>query len=354
MSSKICISKRFLFAVLFISGVTLSFVYFSNLLIKKSTTTRTSAKETISKTKILNGVLADENEFPYYVYISLYKNGDIGGCGGSLISEEYVLTAAHCVYDIDAKDIFAVIGLNHIDSKLNAQFSSGVDAVILHEDFTNAMSMADLILTTSDIALLHLTKKAVGVPIISIPNPDRNDDGKIEPEEYPEKVYEGNSGTIIGYGSTEDKDISYDLLKGTVYIQKNGEWAQDKFSLTSKKNVGTCRGDSGGPFIMVINNKPQVIGITSSGGPNCSLYSLYTSVAHYSEWINKKTLINYETGINYDAYGRFRYPSQTSQKSLCTDNINYSECYKKLAFCSWNFSCEKCVGKGSTDEETCQ
>ena len=48
------------------------------------------------------------------------------------------------------------------------------------------------------------------------------------------------------------------------------------------------------PFIMIINNKQQVIGITSSGGPNCSLYSLYTSVARYSEWINKKTKIVYE------------------------------------------------------------
>ena len=183
---------------------------------------KTRAEQVNSKSKIINGVLADENEFPYFVFISLYKNGEVGGCGGSLISEEYVLTAAHCVYDIDAKDIFVVIGLNHIDSKLNAQFSSGIDEVILHEDFTNAMSMADLILTTNDIALLHLSKKAKGVPTISIPNPDRNADGKIDPEEYPERVFEGNSGTIIGYGSTENKDISYDLLKGTVYIQKMG------------------------------------------------------------------------------------------------------------------------------------
>ena len=354
MSSKFCASRRLVLLVLFTSFVAIGSIYFSNLLIKKPTTVRTNAKEVTSKTKIINGTLADENEFPYFVFISLYKNGDVGGCGGSLISEEYVLTAAHCVYDIDAKDIFVVIGLNHIDSKLNAQFSSGVDEVILHENFTNAMSMADLILTTNDIALLHLEKKAVGVPIISIPNPDRNADKKIEPEEYPEELYKENSGTIIGFGSTENKDISYDLLKGIVSIQKNGEWTQDKFGLTSKKNVGTCRGDSGGPFIMVINNKPQVIGITSSGGPDCSMYALYTSVAHYSEWINKKTLINYETGVNYDAFGRFRYPPQISQKSLCTYNNNYSDCFKKIAFCSWNFTCQKCVGKRSTDDEACK
>ena len=129
------------------------------------------------------------------------------------------------------------------------------------------MSMADLILTTNDIALLRLSKKAKGVPTISIPNPDRNADKKIDPEEYPEEVYKGNSGTIIGYGSTENKDISYDLLKGTVYIQENGEGAQDKFGLTSKKMLVPAVEIRVDLSIMVINNKPQVIGVTSSGGP---------------------------------------------------------------------------------------
>lgn len=47
---------------------------------------------------IVGGVLANEHEFPHMVAIG-YRNFDGGmtyGCGGSLISERFVLTAAHC------------------------------------------------------------------------------------------------------------------------------------------------------------------------------------------------------------------------------------------------------------------
>ena len=36
---------------------------------------------------------------------------------------------------------------------------------------------------------------------------------------------------------------------------------------------------------------------------------------------------------------------------FCTDNTNYTECFKRLAFCSWNFTCEKCVGKDTVEKE---
>ena len=47
--------------------------------------------------KIVGGQAARRNEFPYQVGLSLEVGNLAYWCGGSLISNEYVLTAAHCV-----------------------------------------------------------------------------------------------------------------------------------------------------------------------------------------------------------------------------------------------------------------
>ena len=47
--------------------------------------------------KIYGGEEALPHEYPWNVYVSLYRGGKFYGCGGSLISNQHVLTAAHCV-----------------------------------------------------------------------------------------------------------------------------------------------------------------------------------------------------------------------------------------------------------------
>ena len=44
--------------------------------------------------RIVGGMETSPHQFPWNVYVSL---GEIRGCGGSLISKQHVLTAAHCM-----------------------------------------------------------------------------------------------------------------------------------------------------------------------------------------------------------------------------------------------------------------
>ena len=47
--------------------------------------------------KIINGYYAAENQFPYQAYIQMgLSGGGVARCGGTIISEKFIVTAAHC------------------------------------------------------------------------------------------------------------------------------------------------------------------------------------------------------------------------------------------------------------------
>ncbi|GLH16640.1 Blast:Serine proteases 1/2 [Gryllus bimaculatus] len=61
--------------------------------------------------RIINGVQASRGQFPYQA--ALYLNGN-GFCGGSLISQRWVLTAAHCAFGISSFTVY--LGAQDISS----------------------------------------------------------------------------------------------------------------------------------------------------------------------------------------------------------------------------------------------
>lgn len=344
MRGKICISKRLLLISFFVLLLTIGTVYFSNFLVKKPATVKTRAEEVKDENLIINGVPAEENEFPYFAYIKSENNSGSRICGGSLIGEKWVLTAAHCVKNFDAKEIFVIIGLNTLNTKLVAQFASSVAEVILHTDTP-----------AQDIAVLRLTNPAVGVPILSIPNP-YDENGKINPASFPENKLKNSRGTIIGFGEhleNEPGKFPGALYKGEVDIGgTSGEVGKSTYMVLlyakTGPNVNACFGDSGGPFIMVINDKPQVVGV-ATGTIACALNTYYTGVANIASWIYAKTGIKYESGVESGAI----YPKQTSQAHICTSKDGYVPCTQQYQFCAWYAKCEQCAVKGTSSNVVC-
>lgn len=66
------------------------------------------------KPRIVHGDLATERQFPFYAYLNIKTNQDIFGCGGALLNEEFILTAAHCTYDAVQVDVH--LGMENIDN----------------------------------------------------------------------------------------------------------------------------------------------------------------------------------------------------------------------------------------------
>lgn len=83
-----------------------------------------SAKSWQLKSRIVGGSSAVRKQFPYQVSLRIKEN-DMNLCGGSIINENYVLTAAHCFLHVrNPSLIYGVVNYTHItDDGIRYNFS---------------------------------------------------------------------------------------------------------------------------------------------------------------------------------------------------------------------------------------
>lgn len=100
--------------------------------------------------RIVGGQTAEPGQFIYQVALRTVSRQN-HFCGGSIIGDRWILTAAHCVFDYAPADIIAVVGAHNINATLDkAPFvNHEVEHIFVRENFT----MENL---GNDIALLHL------------------------------------------------------------------------------------------------------------------------------------------------------------------------------------------------------
>ena len=95
--------------------------------------------------KIVGGTDASHGEFPYQVKWGDF--GNLGGCGASILNENYVLTAAHCCEDYPNK---LVIGGEHIlDQDDGSEQSIAVKSAHIHPDY-------GLYIVRNDVCILEV------------------------------------------------------------------------------------------------------------------------------------------------------------------------------------------------------
>merc|ERR1719328_508926 len=102
---------------------------------------------------IVGGEDAEDGEFPWQVQLRSSSNTHSLFCGGSVLNEEWVITAAHCCRGKTAGGVHVVAGgiLRIEDDEGEEQFSD-VSKIIMHEDYNSRTF-------ENDICLLHLETK---------------------------------------------------------------------------------------------------------------------------------------------------------------------------------------------------
>ncbi|XP_058396805.1 granzyme B-like isoform X1 [Diceros bicornis minor] len=111
--------------------------------------------------KIIGGHEAKPHSRPYMVFVQILVKETMKMCGGALVREDFVLTAAHCW----GSSISVTLGAHNIQKRERTQQVIPVRRAIPHPDFNhNNMS--------NDIMLLELARKAkqtVAVRPLSLP-----------------------------------------------------------------------------------------------------------------------------------------------------------------------------------------
>uniref|UniRef100_A0A4Y0BP00 CLIP domain-containing serine protease n=1 Tax=Anopheles funestus TaxID=62324 RepID=A0A4Y0BP00_ANOFN len=246
--------------------------------------------------RLLSGQPTQINEFPWTALIEfqMYNGSFSFHCGGTLINERYVVTAAHCM--MSTRRLWKVHRVRLGEWNLakvkdcqdgicsNAPIDMDIEKIVVHKYFLPCSDNK-----AHDIALIRFTRPvqySETIRPICLP--------LSESLRYHNHV--GKKSYVAGWGKTEtdmasEKKMVVDL--NIMRLQKCESFHRVSLNAThmcagGMLEHGTCVGDSGGPLMRQHESSWYLIGVNSFGPSNCGtagVPSVYTKVAKYVDWI---------------------------------------------------------------------
>lgn len=226
--------------------------------------------------KIVNGYPAEVGQFPHQVAI-IIDGGTF--CGGSVISQTVVLTAAHCAQGSQ----FQVV--------LGRQQWNGAGGVVVLTSAKTVHSDYNPSTLQNDIALLHLPNPVTYTSTIQAVQLPSSSDAS--------NTFQDENALVSGYGLTsEDSGVSSTLNYVDLVIISNSVCSQYYGSIIQNTTIcasgaggkSTCNGDSGGPLVLLNNDTYTLIGVVSfvsTAGCASGYPSGYVRVTSYLSWIKE-------------------------------------------------------------------
>ncbi|XP_032030156.1 enteropeptidase [Hylobates moloch] len=199
--------------------------------------------------KIVGGSNAKEGAWPWLV--GLYYGGRLL-CGASLVSSDWLVSAAHCVYgrNLEPSKWTAILGL-HMTSNLTSPqtVSRLIDQIVINPHYNRRRK-------DNDVAMMHLEFKV---------------------------NYTGTTANIL-------QEAAVPLLSNEKCQQQMPEYNITENMICAgyeEGGIDSCQGDSGGPLMCQENNRWFLAGVTSFGY-KCALPNrpgVYARVSRFTEWI---------------------------------------------------------------------
>nr|CAA11132.1 chymotrysin [Lumbricus rubellus] len=233
--------------------------------------------------KIVGGDEARAHEFPWTVSVRR-RSSDSHFCGGSIINDRWIITAAHCMVGESPAGVSIVVGEH--DSSANVapnRVSHNVDSIFIHPDYSARTSENDVsVVKTSAVIAISDNVRPICAP-------------------EPGNDYVYYKSHCAGWGSVNSGGICCpavlryvtlnvttnafcDAVYTTNVIYDDMICATDN---TGMEDRDSCQGDSGGPLsVKSAGGVFSLIGIVSWGIACASGYpGVYSRVTYNIDWI---------------------------------------------------------------------
>jgi len=248
----------------------------------------------VRKGRIIGGNTTGVNEYPWQVQFSRlgYDRFRTHHCGGSLINNQWILTAAHCFQGwANNPGLWRAVLGEHDLSKTNdaKHVDFRISKIVLHPYYHR---------TRFDFALLRLKKKVdfsryPHIRPICLPENDRN-------------TYQGKNAIASGWGRLFNNDrfkptklqaVDLKVLSNRDCVNNYG-WHHTQITeqMLCAHGFGKkspCHADSGGPLVTRIGKHYELIGVTSFGAsPDCAnkrVPGVFARVSKQLGWISSTT-----------------------------------------------------------------
>ena len=244
----------------------------------------TDALSPVRTPLVVNGTDVTDLRYPFMAAVHFRRPGSpffSQGCGASLISDRWVVSAAHCYIDAglgqrSPQDVALVLGTPDLNN-ITSQNVSLVSRIIIHPQYNRGLNL-------NDIALLELAEPVSLQPITlpSTSNPVPND---------------GENSTVAGWGVLSETGVPSSLLQEADLPIVSTNACQSLYGniingsahlCAGGQQTDACFGDSGGPLFVSRGDQVVQAGVVSFGF-GCArpgLPAVYTRASTYFDWIS--------------------------------------------------------------------
>ncbi|XP_006903216.1 PREDICTED: granzyme H-like [Elephantulus edwardii] len=224
--------------------------------------------------EIIGGHEAQPHSRPYMALVVLLHDGKLGRCGGFLVEEDIVLTAAHCW----GSPMNVILGVHDTEFQEKTWQKIRVKKAVPHPKYNNTTDI-------NDIMILQLNTKAQMTAAVGlIPLPEESD-----------YVRPGQVCSVAGWGNISDSERTRKLHEVDLVIQEHFQCERrvPDYDRTTELCMGDpqkkissplcSQGDSGGPLVC----RNVAHGVYSYGSRTQISPCISTNISSFLPWIKK-------------------------------------------------------------------